>query len=135
MADHSTGQYYDFAAAFAAQREREVVADEQAEALITEAYAILEEVHGPNAAVHTFRRLSVSFTSFGTTTTTPKKYPPSSTLRRAVFERDAYRCQHCGDWRDLTADHIIPEAQGGPTTLDNLQCLCRSCNSRKGTRV
>lgn len=53
-------------------------------------------------------------------------------LRRQVFERDAYRCKHCGDWHDLCADHIVPESKGGPTTLANLQCLCRPCNSRKG---
>jgi 5-methylcytosine-specific restriction endonuclease McrA len=52
-------------------------------------------------------------------------------LRKAVFERDAFRCRQCGDHHDLCADHIIPECQGGPTTLDNLQTLCRPCNSRK----
>ena len=56
-------------------------------------------------------------------------------LRKAVMERDAYRCQHCGDWHDLTLDHIIPESKGGPTTFENLQVLCRSCNSTNGTSV
>lgn len=55
-------------------------------------------------------------------------------LRREVFERDAYRCKHCDGWQDLCADHIIPESKGGPTTLENLQTLCRSCNSRKGAK-
>lgn len=55
-------------------------------------------------------------------------------LRTAVFERDLYRCRHCTTHLDLTADHIVPESQGGPTVLDNLQTLCRPCNSRKGTR-
>lgn len=55
-------------------------------------------------------------------------------LRRKVFERDAYRCKHCDGWEDLCADHVVAESKGGPTTLDNLQTLCRSCNSRKGVK-
>jgi hypothetical protein len=56
-------------------------------------------------------------------------------LRTEVFERDGYACKHCGVRKHLRADHILPESKGGPTTLDNLQTLCRSCNSRKGGRV
>lgn len=55
-------------------------------------------------------------------------------LRKEVFERDAYRCQECNGWLALSVDHIVPESHGGPTTLENLQTLCRSCNSRKGNR-
>lgn len=58
----------------------------------------------------------------------------SGTLRTQVFERDRYRCVDCGTWKDLTVDHIVAEANGGPTALENLQTLCRSCNSSKGTR-
>jgi 5-methylcytosine-specific restriction endonuclease McrA len=53
-------------------------------------------------------------------------------LAKAVMERDAYRCRTCGGHLDLTVDHVHPESQGGSTTLDNLQTLCRPCNSRKG---
>ena len=62
-----------------------------------------------------------------------KKIPGS--LRTAVFERDMYRCVKCGDHKDLSADHIHPESKGGKATFDNLQTLCRPCNSRKGARV
>ena len=58
----------------------------------------------------------------------------SGALRKLVFERDGYRCVTCGDWHDLSADHIVPESKGGPTTFENLQTMCRSCNSRKGAR-
>ncbi len=60
--------------------------------------------------------------------------PIGKNLIREVFERDAYRCQHCGGWDKLSVDHIIPESKGGPTVLENLQALCRSCNSKKGAR-
>ena len=61
------------------------------------------------------------------------KKPISRSLRRQVFEADAYRCQHCGTHLNLTCDHIVPESEGGATDFDNLQTLCQSCNSRKGT--
>jgi hypothetical protein len=59
----------------------------------------------------------------------------SDKLRTAVFERDEYRCRQCGTHLQLCADHIIPECQGGPTTLDNLQTLCRPCNAHKAGKM
>lgn len=55
-------------------------------------------------------------------------------LRRAVFERDNHTCQHCGTHENLSIDHIYPEVWGGPTTLENLQVLCRPCNNRKSDK-
>lgn len=63
-----------------------------------------------------------------------KKKSIGQRLRTQVFERDAYRCKHCGSHQNLRADHIFPESKGGPTTLDNLQTLCQSCNSVKGVK-
>ena len=59
----------------------------------------------------------------------------SAALRQAVLERDGHACRHCGDMETLSMDHIIPRSRGGPTTYENLQTLCRSCNSRKGARM
>jgi hypothetical protein len=55
-------------------------------------------------------------------------------LRWQVFQRDNYQCRKCGCREDLTVDHIIAEINGGETVLDNLQTLCRPCNSGKGAR-
>ena len=71
-------------------------------------------------------------------------------LRRAVFARDAYRCQACGlQGREersrpggflypttkvgvfLSADHIVPSAHGGMSILANLRTLCMPCNRAK----
>lgn len=45
-------------------------------------------------------------------------------------------CEECGceftPSNPATADHIIPKAQGGTDDLDNLRCVCRRCNSRRG---
>lgn len=32
-------------------------------------------------------------------------------------------------------DHIIPHAQGGRDTLDNLRIICRRCNQSKGDKA
>ena len=61
--------------------------------------------------------------------------PVTSASRQAIFERDAYRCVNCGDWHDLSIDHIWPRALGGTDHESNLQTLCRKCNSSKGARV
>ncbi len=52
-------------------------------------------------------------------------------LRWEVWERDDFRCRICGVRRNLSVDHILAVCDGGETTSDNLQTLCRSCNSRK----
>lgn len=41
-------------------------------------------------------------------------------------------CSKCGGTRDLTADHILSLANGGQNILENVQVLCRRCNSSKG---
>lgn len=64
-----------------------------------------------------------------------KKKPIPANLRRQCFERDLYRCRRCETHLNLEADHIMPEAIGGPTVLDNLQTLCKTCNCRKGARI
>lgn len=56
-------------------------------------------------------------------------------LSRQVMERDEYRCITCRTHLDLTCDHIHPESKGGETTFENLQTMCRPCNSKKGARL
>jgi hypothetical protein len=62
------------------------------------------------------------------------KLPIPPDLRWAVWERDNFTCQNCGTRRSLAVDHIKPESEGGLMVLDNLQTLCRTCNSRKGVK-
>lgn len=60
-------------------------------------------------------------------------------VRNAVFERDNYRCVICGSSDDLEVDHIysVHSVLHGKyplcqlNTLDNLQTLCKCCNSSK----
>ena len=49
-------------------------------------------------------------------------------------KRDHYQCQICGDRKGdphtiLNAHHLIPRADGGPNTLENLITLCDLCHA------
>lgn len=46
-----------------------------------------------------------------------------------------WKCLRCNKQVALTKDHICPLSRGGGNSIDNIQPLCRSCNSRKGTRT
>lgn len=56
-------------------------------------------------------------------------------VKARVWQRDGGKCTQCGDSRYLEFDHIIPWSQGGATSVENLQILCRKCNSEKGARI
>jgi 5-methylcytosine-specific restriction endonuclease McrA len=61
--------------------------------------------------------------------------PIKGDFREWLLARDGYACVECGATERLTIDHIQPVIRGGETTPDNLQTLCKSCNSRKGSNT
>jgi 5-methylcytosine-specific restriction endonuclease McrA len=66
----------------------------------------------------------------------PYRRPPCS--RRAVLARDRETCQYCGAQpgrAHLTIDHVLPRAQGGTTTCENVVAACAVCNHRKANRT
>ncbi len=59
---------------------------------------------------------------------------PSPRLRFRVLQRDKFMCVICGRKPpeiELQIDHKIPYSNGGETTFDNLQTLCKECNLGK----
>lgn len=58
--------------------------------------------------------------------------------RANVYARDGHACQYCGQRlrsEDLTFDHVVPVAQGGQRSWENIVSACLPCNKRKGGRT
>lgn len=126
----TTGQIID--AQIEWEREMHRLAREHVEAaleILTERYG--DPTYAPNViegwmyeARTTERRVDTS-----------RRKPISASLRREVFEADAYRCVICGGYDHLQVDHIHPVSKGGTNDRENLQTLCRSCNAAKSDKV
>lgn len=56
-------------------------------------------------------------------------------VRNKVFDKYGKRCLCCGNEENMSLDHVIPVIKGGENNVDNLQPLCKSCNSKKGTKI
>ena len=60
--------------------------------------------------------------------------------RTQVARRAGFCCEYCGypeaaSSTPLEVDHIVPEAKGGSTTIENLALCCRSCNVHKHVKT
>jgi 5-methylcytosine-specific restriction endonuclease McrA len=49
-------------------------------------------------------------------------------LRRVILERDGWRCQKCGSFRNLDVHHMRRRSALGDDTETNLITLCRECH-------
>ena len=56
---------------------------------------------------------------------------------RAAYERQKGICPSCHqhyELKEMEGDHITPWSEGGHTTPDNLQMLCKACNRKKSNK-
>ena len=63
--------------------------------------------------------------------------PPYTAHKDLLYGQQEGFCGGCGEHfrkRNLTVDHIVPQAHGGTDHLENMWLLCGACNSSKGTR-
>lgn len=63
------------------------------------------------------------------------RYISRSDIREEVFKLHGRRCLCCGATKTLSMDHIIPVVSGGKDEVENLQPLCRTCNSTKNSKT
>ncbi len=57
--------------------------------------------------------------------------------KRAAYEKQKGKCPKCKkhfEIQEMHGDHIKPWIEGGKTSPENLQMLCKDCNRRKGQR-
>jgi len=58
----------------------------------------------------------------------------TDSMKQKVYEKQAGICKICGkqfDISEMEGDHITPWHEGGKTTEENCQMLCRDDNRRK----
>lgn len=51
--------------------------------------------------------------------------------RQSIKEKWNHTCAYCGNTKNLTIDHIIPQCKGGTDLLENVICCCKECNNSK----
>lgn len=57
-------------------------------------------------------------------------------LRQLMYDNYGTSCKYCGrilDINNLVIDHIIPLSKGGSSNIENLQVICKTSNSMKGS--
>ena len=66
-----------------------------------------------------------------------KKAKGNFTLKEweEVKKKHGYRCAICKKMKKLTVDHIIPLSKNGTNYIQNIQSLCKNCNSSKNNKL
>lgn len=62
-------------------------------------------------------------------------FTAKSAVREIVFKLHGETCLCCGATDKICLDHIIAIKNGGENSIENLQPLCKSCNSSKGAKT
>jgi len=77
-------------------------------------------------------RLSTKNKKTNTNHTTP---PDKEKLYKKATKSLGYGCRYCKDTLgidNISIDHAVASVRGGTNDLDNLDFICKRCNTRKG---
>jgi 5-methylcytosine-specific restriction endonuclease McrA len=58
-----------------------------------------------------------------------------ATIRELFLSNYGSSCKYCTNIltvANMVCDHVVPLSCGGPSTLKNVEMVCRRCNTRKG---
>lgn len=61
----------------------------------------------------------------------------TQSMKRETYEKQAGICPICKqhfEIEQMEADHITPWCEGGKTSAENCQMLCKECNRRKSNK-
>ncbi|MBI5360371.1 MAG: HNH endonuclease [Planctomycetes bacterium] len=57
-------------------------------------------------------------------------------IRRAIYKRDKYTCQECGESNcELHCHHVQPRRVGGSNYYENLITLCEHCHHNQNVHT
>ena len=88
-----------------------------------------------NTRFSTHRRLRV-FHFHGTRCAAPDCSKEGVYLIKAKNTDGGYHVDlYTEDFELMTIDHIIPKSKGGKNTIENLQPMCHTCNSKKADNI
>jgi 5-methylcytosine-specific restriction endonuclease McrA len=101
---------------------------------------LLKKHHGTHAQGVFHRLMKKSSTLRSTLKKRSKEYEVEFNISLVII-RDLFlsnygsSCKYCTsvlDVRNMVCDHVVPLSCGGPSTVRNLEMICRRCNTRKG---
>lgn len=101
---------------------------------------ILKRLHGTHAQRIFHRVMKKSSTLRSTLKRRSKEYEvvfniTLPEIRRLLLRAYGNKCKYCGDVldvRNMVCDHMVPLSNGGDSILENLEMICKRCNTRKG---
>jgi 5-methylcytosine-specific restriction endonuclease McrA len=101
---------------------------------------ILKSLHGNHAQRIFHRVMKKSSTLRSTLKRRSKEYEvvfkiSLPEIRRLLLRAYGSKCKYCRnilDVRNMVCDHMVPLSNGGDSTPENLEMICKRCNTRKG---
>lgn len=101
---------------------------------------ILKEMHGNHAQRIFHRVMKKSSTLRSTLKKRSHEYAvifemSLPDIRRLLLQAYGNQCKYCGhvlNFRNMVCDHMVSLSNGGDSTIDNLEMICKRCNTRKG---